>query len=145
MPGYLISGDNQSASQIPVVPSGNISANNVQSALTELDTEKINLSIVDAKGDLIVGSANDSISRLAAGTDGFVLTASAAASGGLTWRAATAGATGGGTDQVFYENGQTITTNYTISTNRNAVTAGPVTINNGVTVTIPNNSVWVIV
>ena len=55
------------------------------------------------------------------------------------------GATGGGTDQVFYENDQAVTTNYTITTNKNAVTAGPVTINSGVTVTVPSGSAWVIV
>ena len=55
------------------------------------------------------------------------------------------GAVGGGTDRVFFQNDQTITTDYTITTNKNAVTAGPVTINNGVTVTIPSGSYWVIV
>tara|TARA_Y100000592_G_scaffold32611_1_gene51810 strand:- start:3638 stop:5308 length:1671 start_codon:yes stop_codon:yes gene_type:complete len=45
-------------------------------------------------------------------------------------------ATGGGSDQVFYENDQTITTNYTITNNRNAGSFGPITINSGVTVTI---------
>jgi len=56
-----------------------------------------------------------------------------------------AGATGGSTDQVFYENDQVVTTNYTISTNRNAMTAGPITVNSGVTVTIPTGSEWSIV
>ena len=55
------------------------------------------------------------------------------------------GATGGGSDQVFYENGANVTTDYTISTNKNALSAGPITINSGVTVTIPANSVWTIV
>lgn len=55
------------------------------------------------------------------------------------------GASGGGTDQVFYENDQTVTTNYTITSGKNAVTAGPVTINSGVTVTVPSGSAWVIV
>jgi len=55
------------------------------------------------------------------------------------------GATGGSTDQVFYENDQTVTTNYTISTNKNAMTAGPITVNAGVTVTIPSGSEWSIV
>jgi hypothetical protein len=55
------------------------------------------------------------------------------------------GATGAGGDQVFYENDQTVTTNYTITTNKNAVTAGPVTINSGVTVTIPSGSYWSVV
>jgi hypothetical protein len=54
-------------------------------------------------------------------------------------------ARGGGTDQVFYENGQTVNYDYTVSTNTNATSAGPITINTGVTVTIPTGSVWVIV
>jgi hypothetical protein len=55
------------------------------------------------------------------------------------------GATGGGTDQIFYQNGQTVTTDYTISTNYNAGTFGPITINSGVTVTIPSGSTWTVV
>ena len=62
----------------------------------------------------------------------------------LSWGLA-GGALGGGTDQVFYENDQTVTTNYTLGTNKNAMTAGPVTINTGVTVTVPSNASWVIV
>jgi hypothetical protein len=61
------------------------------------------------------------------------------------WGAIGGGATGGGSDDVFYENGQTVTTNYTLSTNKNAVTAGPITVNSGVTVTIPSGSSWVVV
>ena len=56
-----------------------------------------------------------------------------------------AGATGGGTDNIFYENGQTVTTNYTLTTNKNAVTAGPITLNSSVTVTIPSGSSWEVV
>jgi len=64
---------------------------------------------------------------------------------GTQWVPFSAGAKGGGTNQVFYENDTTVTANYTISTSKNAVTAGPVTINNGVTVTVPSGSVWVVV
>lgn len=55
------------------------------------------------------------------------------------------GATGGGGDDVFYENSQTVTSNYTITSGKNAMTAGPVTINSGVTVTVPSGSVWTVV
>ena len=55
------------------------------------------------------------------------------------------GATGGGADQVFFQNSQVVTTNYTISTGKNAMSAGPITINSGVSVTIPSGSVWTIV
>jgi hypothetical protein len=55
------------------------------------------------------------------------------------------GASGGGTDDVFYENGKTVTTNYAITTNKNAMSTGPITINNGVVVTIPTGSRWVVI
>jgi hypothetical protein len=61
------------------------------------------------------------------------------------WGAIGGGATGGGSDDAFYENTQTITTNYTITTNKNAMSAGPITINAGIIVTIPSGSVWSIV
>lgn len=64
---------------------------------------------------------------------------------GTSWSSIGGGATGGGTDQVFLENGNTVTANYTLTTGKNAVSAGPVTINSGVTVTIPSGQVWVIV
>ena len=64
---------------------------------------------------------------------------------GTAWGTIGGGAKGGGSDDIFYENGQTITTNYTITTNKNAMTAGPVTINSSVTVTIPSGSSWVVV
>lgn len=61
------------------------------------------------------------------------------------WGSIGGGATGGGTDAVFYENDQTVTTDYTITTNQNAMAAGVVTINSGVTVTVPSGSRLVVV
>ncbi len=61
------------------------------------------------------------------------------------WLPTGGGATGGGTDDVFYENSQVVSTDYTITIGKNAITAGPVTINDGVSVVIPNGSNWVIV
>jgi hypothetical protein len=55
------------------------------------------------------------------------------------------GASGGGTDKVFYENDSAVTTNYSITAGKNALSAGPVTINNGVSVTIPTGSSWSVV
>jgi len=60
------------------------------------------------------------------------------------WGAIGGGATGGGADDVFYENAQTITTNYTLTTNKNAMCTGPVTINAGITVTVPSGASWVV-
>jgi len=45
----------------------------------------------------------------------------------------------------FFMNANTIAANFSIPSNYNAMTAGPITINNNVTVTIPNGSVWTIV
>jgi hypothetical protein len=61
-----------------------------------------------------------------------------------TWGSIGGGATGGGGDQVFQENELTVTTNYTLSTGKNAMSVGPITIDSGVTVTIPSGQRWVI-
>jgi hypothetical protein len=63
---------------------------------------------------------------------------------GGAWGQLGGGATGGGPDEVFVENARIVTTNYTLSTNRSAESVGPITINSGVTVTIPSAERWVI-
>jgi len=65
------------------------------------------------------------------------ITAAANGSGG--------GATGGGTDEAFYENDMTISTSYTLTAGKNAMSAGPINISDGVTVTIPSGAAWSIV
>lgn len=55
------------------------------------------------------------------------------------------GATGGGSDAAFYLNDTTINNDYTIPTGQNAMTAGPVTIAAGKTVTVPAGSTWSII
>jgi len=61
-------------------------------------------------------------------------------SGGL-WGALGGGAVLG----AFYENSQVIASNYTITAGKNAMSAGPITINTGVTVTVPTGSTWSVV
>ena len=60
------------------------------------------------------------------------------------WGALGGGATGGGSDSIFIENGQTVTTSYSIPTLTNAMSTGPITIDGSVSVTIPDGSRWVI-
>ena len=55
------------------------------------------------------------------------------------------GAVGAGTDKVFYENDISVAQNYTISSGKNAMSAGPITLAASVTVTIPSGSVWTVV
>ena len=56
-----------------------------------------------------------------------------------------AGATGGGSDEIFYENGQNVTTDYTITNGKNAMAAGPITIDSGATVTVGSGETLTIV
>ena len=58
-----------------------------------------------------------------------------------TWAAPSAAVAGG----AIYENTQTISSNYTLTSGTNGMSAGPITINTGVTVTVPTGSTWVIV
>jgi hypothetical protein len=60
------------------------------------------------------------------------------------WGSIGGGATGAGGDQVFYENELTVTASYTLTTARNAMSTGPITIDSGVTVTVPTGQRWVI-
>jgi len=63
---------------------------------------------------------------------------------GTVWSSVGGGATGGGADTVFYENTRTVTTNYTLSASNNAHSVGPITVNSGITVTIPSGARWVV-
>ena len=63
---------------------------------------------------------------------------------GTAWSSVGGGATGGGVDEIFVQNGQTVTTAYTITTNYNAMSTGPITINSGIDVTVPSGSNWVV-
>ena len=64
---------------------------------------------------------------------------------GTAWGSIGGGATGGGGDAIFYENGQTVNTDYELTASTNAMSAGPITIGASATVTIPANQTWVIV
>lgn len=64
---------------------------------------------------------------------------------GSAWAALGGGATGGGSDKVFWENDIQVDSNYTISSGFNAGSFGPITIASGVTVTVPSGSVWTVV
>lgn len=48
------------------------------------------------------------------------------------------GAVGGGSDKIFYENATNMTTSYTLTAGKNAAMVGPLTMNNGVTITVPS-------
>ena len=95
------------------------------------------------KGDLIVDNGTNNI-RLAVGTDTYVLTADSTTASGIKWAAAS-----GGSSNItafgLWENNATISANYSIASGNNAMSAGRITVNSGVTVTVPTGSSWVVV
>lgn len=66
-------------------------------------------------------------------------------SGNLSWGLAGGGAKGASTDEIFWENDQTVTTSYSISTGKNAGSFGPITIGSQVTVTVGSGQTWTVV
>ena len=95
-----------------------------------------------ARGKIIYGDSSGNPAALSLGSSGQTLVSDGT---DISWGDAAAGATGGGSDKIFWENGQTVTTNYTITNNKNAMSAGPITINNGIAVTIGTGENWTIV
>jgi hypothetical protein len=53
--------------------------------------------------------------------------------------------TGGGSDKVFFTNDQVVTVNFTLPAGKNAMSAGSITVNAGVTVTAPSGATWTVV
>lgn len=97
--------------------------------------------VIDAFGNFLVA---DTVSRSAGGT----FQAAIAVLGNVDATSFTqsgAPLEAGAKEGIFWENGQTVTANYTITSGKNAGTFGPITINSGVTVTVPTGSRWVIV
>ena len=64
---------------------------------------------------------------------------------GLTGLPAGAPVGGASTNTVFFENDNSVDVSYTITTDRNAMAAGPIAIKSGVTVTVPSGSFFTIV
>jgi hypothetical protein len=154
------------ANNVGFTPYGNIAATNVQTAIQELDDEKLSTTTAASTylakaGGTITGNVDNTATGyfdLPSGTTaqrpgspnaGWARfntdTVQFEGYTGALWSSIGGGARGGGSDAVFFENDSVVTTNYTLTTNKNAVTAGPVTVNSGVTVTIPSGSSWVVV
>ena len=96
---------------------------------------------IDNTGKMGIGNAAPATTLDVTGT----VTATSFAGDGSALTGIAAGATGGGSDDIFYENGQNVTTNYTITNGKNAMSAGPITVDSGVTVTVGAGETWTVV
>ena len=97
--------------------------------------------VIDAFGNFLIA---DVVSRATGGT----FQAAVNVLGNMDATSFTVGGApleAGAKNGIFWENEQTITSDYTITSGRNAGTFGAVTINSGVTVTVPTGSRWVII
>ncbi len=116
--------------------------------------------------DNVVDEANLKVSNTP--TNGYFLSAQSGNTGGMTWaevdalpsQSSNSGkflTTDGSsaswavlntdsntTTKGLYEHAHTIAANYSITSGNNAMAAGPITINSGVSVTVPTGSTWVI-
>ena len=71
-----------------VNPSIAYTLNDLQGQITNLDpTGSVSKTIIDAKGDLILGLSNDTVDNLSVGSDGYILTADSASTLGVKWAA----------------------------------------------------------
>jgi hypothetical protein len=126
---------------------GGTGASNAADARTNLGTDTAYVAKTSATGSAVMPTGTTA-QRDGSPSAGFLRFNSTDTSfegyNGSGWGSIGGGATGGGSDAIFYENGQTVTTDYTITSATNAMSTGPLTINSGISVTVPSGSRWVV-
>jgi hypothetical protein len=134
------------AANISFTPYGTIASNNVQGAVQELLDETVVKTGTTGSAGVPSGTTAQRDGTPAAGYFRFNSTLGKFEGyNGSAWGSVGGGATGGGSDEWAVEHSNTITQSYTISSGKNVISAGPITINSGVTVTVPSGSAWSIV
>ena len=136
------------ASSIAITPVGELTSTNVQDALSELDSEVTNKVVQTSTTGAAVIPTGSTAQRPSTPIEGHFRRNNELGQwegyDGAQW-SGIGGASGGGGNPFCYENDITVTTNYTITTGKNAMSAGPIKIADGITVTIPDGSTWSVV
>jgi hypothetical protein len=109
-----------------LVKNGALAMRTLGNAIDTTMATMVPKSIVDAKGDLIAATAADTVSRLAVGTNGQVLTVDSTAATGLKWAA-----TSGGTAIAAATDYVSTTENTTSASYTGLTTASSVTVTTG--------------
>ncbi len=118
-------------------------ATNIATNVTDISNRVVRTSAT-ASAQLPVGTTAQRDGTPATGMIRYNSTTAGFEGYGSAWGAIGGGATGAGTDAWAIEHDNTITTSYTITTGKNVISAGPMTVNTGVVVTVPSGSNWVI-
>ena len=91
-----------------------------------------------AANNVLLGNGTAAPQVVAPSTSGNVLT-----SDGTTWASQTPAASGASAGGVIWENSLVVSSNYTLTSGKNGFSVGPITINSGVSVTVPSGQRWV--
>jgi microcystin-dependent protein len=159
-----------SASNISFLPEGTIAATNVQAAIAELDSEtQGQIAVLSGEIGALQTGKQDAATAVTkdTATGGAFIPAGTTAErpatpsygqqranstlnsqewwNGTAWVPMGGGATGGAGNGFVYENDIHVTQNYTLTANKNGMSAGPIIVDDGVSVTVPSGSVWSIV
>jgi hypothetical protein len=132
--------------EIPFTPFGGLSATNVDDALIELDAEKVT-KVSDTAGMYVpFGTTAERDATPVYGEQRANSTLNQQEWwNGTAWVPMGGGAVGASGNPIIFENDIHVTGDYDITTGKNGMSAGPIIVDNGVTVTVPPGSVWSIV
>ena len=118
----------------------------IAGTLTYEDVTNVDsIGIITARTGVIVGSGVTLNATGVIATGVITATSFSGSGANLTNLPPSAPVGGASTNQVFFENDNSVDVSYTITTDRNAMAAGPIAIKSGVTVTVPSGSFFTIV
>ena len=118
----------------------------IAGTLTYEDVTNVDsIGIITARTGVIVGSGVTLNATGVIATGVITATSFSGSGANLTNLPPSAPVGGASTNQVFFENDNSVDVSYTITSGKNAMAAGPIEIKSGVTVTVPSGSFFTIV